>query len=44
MKLVTLNLEEKDNDNNDDDDDDDDDDLHLFGEQERPWINLEAQI
>ncbi len=43
MKLVTLNLEEKDNDNNDDDDDDDDD-LHLIGEQERPWINLEAQI
>jgi hypothetical protein len=35
MKLVTLNLEEKDNDNNDDDDDDDDD-LHLIGEQERP--------
>jgi hypothetical protein len=31
MKLVTLNLEEKDDDNNDDDDD-----LHLFGEQERP--------
>jgi hypothetical protein len=29
MKLVTLNLEEKDDDNHDDD-------LNLFGEQERP--------
>jgi hypothetical protein len=30
MKIITLNLEEKDDDNNDADD------LYLFGEQEKP--------